>query len=161
MWSVSSASTTNQSIRDKVEATDDPVAGTGTYWAKGRINSCKAVGSTCDRDATPPTVGSVSPVEGATGVPTSTNISATFSEAMDPATLTTSTVALLEMGTATPVAATVSYDGTSRAVILDPSVNLAKRTKYTATVKGGVGGAKDLAGNPLATDKVWSFTTGR
>lgn len=158
VWSVSPASTTNQSIRDKVEATADPVAGTGTYWAKGRINSCKAVGSTCDRDATPPTVSSVSPVEGATGVSTSTNISATFSEAMDPATLTSSTVTLLEA--VTPVAATVSYDGTSHTVTLDPS-NLAKRTKYTATVKGGVGGAKDLAGNPLATDKVWSFTTGR
>jgi fibronectin type 3 domain-containing protein len=30
---------------------------------------------------------------------------------------------------------------------------------YTATVKGGTGGAKDLAGNPLTSDKTWSFST--
>lgn len=32
-------------------------------------------------------------------------------------------------------------------------------TTYTATLKGGTDGVKDVAGNPLATDKVWSFTT--
>ena len=31
---------------------------------------------------------------------------------------------------------------------------------YTATVKGGASGAKDIAGDPLAADSSWSFTTG-
>ena len=33
---------------------------------------------------------------------------------------------------------------------LDPTANLATSTLYTATIKGGAAGAKDLAGNPLA-----------
>jgi hypothetical protein len=37
---------------------------------------------------------------------------------------------------------------------------LAASTTYTATVKGGTNGAKDLAGNALAANVSWSFTTG-
>ncbi len=88
----------------------------------------------------------------------STTVTATFSEAMDPATLTNSTVTL-KAGTTT-VTATVSYDEASKKVTLKPSESLSYFTKYTATVKGGTGGIKDKAGNPLGTDKVWSFTTG-
>ena len=42
---------------------------------------------------------------------------------------------------------------------LDPTADLAASTTYTATVKGGAAGVKDSAGNPLAADKTWSFTT--
>ncbi len=114
-------------------------------------------------DTTPPTVTDVTPTDGATNVARSTNTTATFSEKMDSSTLTTSTFTLLKDGTTTPVDATVSYDSATKKVTLDPSVNLETDTQYTATVKGGAAGctscAKDRAGNPLATDKVWSFTT--
>jgi thermitase len=42
VWSsgVSSAS----SVRSKIESTTDSLSGTRTYWSKGRINACKAVG---------------------------------------------------------------------------------------------------------------------
>ena len=33
-------------IRGAIESTADPISGTGTSWAKGRINACKAVGGT-------------------------------------------------------------------------------------------------------------------
>jgi glucose/arabinose dehydrogenase/endonuclease YncB( thermonuclease family) len=108
-------------------------------------------------DTTPPTVSTVAPAEGATGVTVTANVTATLSEPMDPATLTTSTVTLAQGATTVPAA--VSYDGPSRTVTLDPSASLAAGTAYTATVKGGANGAKDVAGNPLAADKVWSFTT--
>ena len=36
---------------------------------------------------------------------------------------------------------------------------LSLSTDYSATVKGGVDGVKDLAGNPLASDVTWTFTT--
>jgi hypothetical protein len=43
-------------------------------------------------------------------------------------------------------------------VTLNPNVNLARGTAYNTTVTTG---AKDLVGNPLAQNKVWSFTTAR
>jgi hypothetical protein len=42
---------------------------------------------------------------------------------------------------------------------LNPNVALQAGKTYTARVKGGSAGVKDVAGNPLVTDKVWSFTT--
>ena len=47
----------------------------------------------------------------------------------------------------------------SQVATLDPSASLEASTSYTATVKGGTGGAKDVAGNALAADVSWSFTT--
>jgi hypothetical protein len=51
----------------------------------------------------------------------------------------------------------VSY--ASQVATLDPTAILTANTTYTATVKGGAAGAKDLAGNALAADVSWSFTT--
>ena len=42
---------------------------------------------------------------------------------------------------------------------LTPTTPLANLTIYTATVKSGASGVKDAAGNPLASDVVWTFTT--
>lgn len=38
---------TNTSARANVESTADPIFGTGTYWAYGRVNACRAVGRNC------------------------------------------------------------------------------------------------------------------
>jgi hypothetical protein len=84
------------------------------------------------------------------------NVTAVFSEAMDPATITGTNVTLKQG--AVQIAAAVTYVAATRTVTIDPSANLSARTVYTATIKGP-GGAKDLAGNALATDKVWTFTT--
>jgi hypothetical protein len=114
-------------------------------------------------DTTAPTVGSVSPQDGATGVALWANVEATFSEAMDPATLTTGTFTLARQDLlgllSTPVSATVTYDAASKKATLNPDANLQVGATYTAIVKGGSSGAKDAAGNPLAADKIWSFTT--
>jgi hypothetical protein len=93
------------------------------------------------------------PADGATGVLTNTKISATFSEAMDPLTITTATFTLDEGGT--PVSGTVAYSGVT--AVFTPATNLAASTTYTATITTG---AMDLAGNALATDYVWDFSTG-
>jgi len=37
---------------------------------------------------------------------------------------------------------------------------LLPNTGYTATIKGGVGGVADLAGNPMVSDYEWNWTTG-
>jgi thermitase len=46
VWS-SPAGTANTSVRTKVESTADRIDGTGTYWARGRVNACKAVADNC------------------------------------------------------------------------------------------------------------------
>ena len=101
----------------------------------------------CGADTTAPTVTATSPVANATGVAVSTNVTATFSEAMNAATLTTTTVTLVPQGSTTPVAATVTYAAATNTVTLNPTSNLATNTVYTATIKGGTAGAKDVAGN--------------
>jgi hypothetical protein len=111
---------------------------------------------TCDGggDTTPPTVIATTPAAGATGVPGSTTVTATFSEAMDPATLTTTTFRL--RNGATDIAGTVALDAPTNTARLTPTAPLAADVTYTATVTTG---AADTAGNHLAADFTWSFTT--
>jgi Ca2+-binding RTX toxin-like protein len=109
-------------------------------------------------DTTSPTVSTVVPADGATEVALDANAEASFSEAIDPATITNTTFTLTKAD-GTLVTATVGYDPTTKKATLNPGVDLESMVGYTATLKGGSGGVKDLAGNPLATDKVWSFTT--
>jgi hypothetical protein len=99
----------------------------------------------------PPTVVSVSPAGGAAGVCPNTVIAATFSEAMDPATINNTTFTVLP-----GVTGTVTLDGTGRIATFIPSGNLAVGTTYMATITTGV---QDLFGNALASDFGWSFTT--
>ncbi len=110
-------------------------------------------GSPAPADTTRPTVSSTIPANVATGVAINRNITATFSEAMDAATITTATFTLTQG--ATPVPGAVTYAGT--VAVFNPTSNLAASTAYTATITTG---AKDLAGNALAVNKTWSFTTG-
>ncbi|MDP9695396.1 UNVERIFIED_ORG: thermitase [Arthrobacter globiformis] len=49
VWSTP-AGTANTSVRATVESTADAaVTGTGSYWAHGRVNACKAVAGVCDQ----------------------------------------------------------------------------------------------------------------
>jgi hypothetical protein len=108
-------------------------------------------------DKTAPTVTGTSPAAGMPGVAVSANVSGSFSEAMDASTVTSATFTLKAGTTAVPTA--VTYNSTAKAATLDPDADLAAGTTYTATIRGGTGGVKDVAGNALATDKTWTFTT--
>ncbi|HEX7221970.1 MAG TPA: DNRLRE domain-containing protein, partial [Candidatus Limnocylindrales bacterium] len=76
---------------------------------------------------------------------------ATFSEAMAPGSLTTTTFSLSPAATAT-----VTYDPATRTATLNPNADLAPATLYTATITTA---ATDVAGNGLAVARTWSFTT--
>ena len=102
-----------------------------------------------------PTVISVAPPNGATGICLNTLVTATFSEAMKSSTINTTTFKLTGPGS-TPVAGTVTYDASSDAATFTPNSALTVSTTYTATITTG---AQDLGGNALASDKVWAFTT--
>jgi hypothetical protein len=105
--------------------------------------------------AGPPTVISSAPPNGTNGVCPNTIAVATFSEAMNPATINTTTFTVTGPAMAS-VMGQVVYDAADYIAKFTPSSNLALNTTYTATVTTG---AQDLLGNPLATDFIWSFTT--
>lgn len=103
-------------------------------------------------DATPPVVASTIPLNGAIQVATNTAVSAVFSEAINPTSLSTTSF-LLKKG-ATAVAGAVTYAGNT--ATFTPAVSLDFSTVYTATLTSAV---TDLSGNILLLPKVWSFTT--
>ena len=107
-------------------------------------------------DGTAPTVISSVPLDLAEGVAVNSSVSAVFSESMDPLTISSATFSL-KRGT-TSVSGNVTYSGVT--AVFKPATVLANNTVYTATIASGLNGAKDLKGNALALDKVWSFTTG-
>jgi hypothetical protein len=104
---------------------------------------------------TPPTVLSVTPPNGAAGACPATTVTATFSEAMNPASINTATFTMTGPNNAT-VSGVVSYDSTSDTATFAPSASLAVNTLYTATITTG---AMDAFGNALASNYVWTFTT--
>ena len=111
-------------------------------------------------DTTPPTVVIVSPVTGGTGICLTKIVSASFSEAMDAATINATSFLVTDGGVA--VAGSVSYDAALQLASFVPTsaAGFAPSRTFTATILSGAGGVKDLAGNPLAANRVWTFTTG-
>lgn len=116
--------------------------------------------TTAPVDTSPPTVSSVSPTHASTGVSTSTSVRATFSEQVQSSSVGGSTFELRDAAS-NLVPATVSYDPATLTATLSPTALLAANATYTATVRGGGTGAAvvDLAGNRLAANVSWSFTT--
>ncbi len=113
------------------------------YWVD-------VVFSQSSTDQTKPTVTARQPGTGASDVDVTTEVSATFSEAV-----TASTVQLgLKTGGGTSVAGSTSYDSATRKATFTPSAALSASATYTAAVSG----ATDPAGNTM--DPVsWSFST--
>jgi hypothetical protein len=105
-------------------------------------------------DTTAPTVSSTAPVNNATAVPVSSSVTATFSEAMKASTITTANFQLRQGTTSVP--GTVTLNGAGTTATFKPNSALAGSTAYTATVTTGV---QDAAGNPMAANRTWSFTT--
>lgn len=130
-------------------------AGTNFNRVNGRVRAGFVQFSSV-ADVTAPSVESVSPAAAAQDVRLTSSVEATFSEVMDPTTINESTFTLSREGDSTPIAATVSYDAASNNTTLVPGSYLEANQVYTARITTG---AKDAAGNALANEKVWSFTT--
>jgi len=106
------------------------------------------------QDGTAPTVLFHFPASNAGAVAINTAIAATFSETIDPTTINPQTFILKKDGV-TQAAGIVTYFGTS--AVFKPDANLSANASYSATVTTGV---KDMAGNALAANVSWNFTTG-
>ena len=119
--------------------------------------------SGCKKDTFVATVGvcplvvSTDPANLATGVPLNKIITATFNEPMNPVTITPTSFTLQgpAKGTASEISGTLTYNALDTTMRFTPTNKLTAGT-YTATVKSSV---KDLAGNSLQADYVWTFST--
>jgi concanavalin A-like lectin/glucanase superfamily protein/Big-like domain-containing protein/putative Ig domain-containing protein len=107
---------------------------------------------------TPPMVVAVTPPSNGTNVSSDSIVTATFYEPLDPSSVGAPTFELRTASTSALVAAVVSYDATAKTAILRPAAPLAAGGSFTATIKGGLAGVRDLGGDTLAADSMWSFT---
>ena len=101
--------------------------------------------------ATAPAVTSTVPAAGALEVARTTAVSATFAQAVDPASLS---MTLKATAAGTAVAGTTTWDMTTRTATFTPSATLVDSLGYTASVN-----ASSVAGTPMAAARTWSFTT--
>src|SRR6202043_1738059 len=115
-----------------------------------------AAAATATAPTTPPTVTNETPPNASTLIcPNTAVITATFSKAMNPATLNTTTFTLAGPG-GTSVSGAVSYVVATDVATFSPAGPLSASTAYTATITTG---AQDTFGNALAANFVWTFTT--
>lgn len=101
-----------------------------------------------------PMVISTNPADLETQVPLNQIVTATFNTPMDPATVIPESF-ILEASP--PLAGALSYDGNNATISFEPRSSLRVNTTYTATIKSTV---KDLLGQALQEDYVWTFSTG-
>jgi hypothetical protein len=105
---------------------------------------------------TPPSVTSISPADGASGVSIGAVVTATFSEPMTASTITSTNLELRNASNNVLVPSTIAYDSATRTAFIAPTARLSGSTAYTATVKTGV---TDFLGHPLLNAVTWSFST--
>ena len=108
-----------------------------------------------------PLVVSTNPTNLAVGVPLDKTIKITFNEAMDPSSITPAALTLVDpSGIGARVAGvtgTLTYDASTFTMTYTPFAKLKINTTYTGTVGTIV---KDIHGNALQVNYVWTFTTG-
>jgi len=132
------------------------IVGTGV---KDKIGNALVSGSSWNfttssaPDTTPPTIASTSPSGSSNNILISSDITITFSEAMDPSTIDTTNVTLQDSN-GNSVGGVVSYN--NKIATFDPANDLNYSTTYTVTIGTGV---RDTASNNLSAISSWSFTT--
>ncbi len=110
-------------------------------------------GSGVEPDTTAPTVSVTEPVNDATDVTVNTNIIATFSEAINQATITATSFTVNDGSQ--NISGTVTYSGLN--ATFNPDSDLMENHTYTATLTTAV---TDTSGNALEDTCSWTFTTG-
>ncbi|MCC7335950.1 MAG: DUF4082 domain-containing protein [Pirellulaceae bacterium] len=138
-----------------------PASGNGLYRYGASsgfpVNSFKATNYWIDvdftttlDDVTPPTVVTKNPASGAVDVSLSTDVMATFSESVQPSTISF----VLRDPNNNLVPSSLNYDAQSLTATLTLDATLDEATTYTATISA----TRDIAGNTMQNTS-WSFTT--
>jgi hypothetical protein len=107
------------------------------------------------QDVTAPTMASTDPANGSPGVVINKKLTVTFNEMMDSSSINASTFKVTGPGGVAVSGTVTSFSGLT--AVFSPSGYLAANSVYTVTLTNG---ARDLAGNALAANYSWSFTTG-
>lgn len=123
------------------------------YLLLGFIGSCKK-DNFIETKGLCPVVISTSPLNLATSVPLSQIITATFNEKMNPATVNQNTFSIRNNAV---LAGTLTYDNLNNKLSFAPSSPLSINTTYTCKITTAV---KDINGNALQADYIWTFSTG-
>ncbi len=112
-------------------------------------------------DQTPPDLSTLAPIPGATGVPASTNLVATFNEAV---ALGTGTISVQDLDTPANTVTIALPDGrvsvSGSVLTINLASNLSPTTDYAVRI--GQGAIADLSGNPfvgIPDDTTWNFVT--
>ena len=100
-------------------------------------------------------VSAVDPADGSTEIDPAAAVKATFSAAVDTATVTADAFTL-KTAAGSAVDAGVTYDEDTKTATLTPKSALAAATKYQVTVTVDV---TDAGGKALTAAKAWTFTT--
>jgi hypothetical protein len=106
--------------------------------------------TTAGADVILPQVLSNFPVCGSVGAALDRPISVTFTEPMDPLTITAAGNITLTGPGGAAVAGTVTFNAVNNTATFTPAANLAPNTAFSLNVAVGASGVTDLAGNPLA-----------
>ena len=147
-------------------------AGDPAFPSASMLAGTKIVFGVPGASSTDPTVGSASPGDSATNVPTSTNsannivtgtvVTATFSQPMDPATINSSLAGslltfTLKESTGNNVPGTVAMNAANTVATFTPTASaLSPDTRYIATVTTA---AKSAGGTAMGMPIAWDFAT--
>lgn len=105
-----------------------------------------------------PEVVTTSPLNSAINVKLNACVIATFNTDVIPGSLTGSAFYLKDAANQ-EVLGSIQYDSSTLTAYFCPQSNLINGVQYTSTIKGGASGIKDTKSDPMAVDKIWSFTT--
>jgi hypothetical protein len=118
---------------------------------------------TTSPDTTAPRVESIVPADNSVGVPTTSPVSVTFTEAIDPATITASSFRALVAGA--PVTGTFAFLDGNRVVRFTPAAQWPFEAVVITELSSGIRDASgnalaDATGQPLAAPLTFTFLTG-
>lgn len=105
-------------------------------------------------DTTAPTV-TVTPTDAATDQVATVNVVWTFSEAIDPNTITSSNFFVVKVSDGTQVAGALTYNASRTVVTFDPTASLTAGAAYIAFATTNI---QDDAGNKLAATSITNFS---
>jgi len=109
-------------------------------------------------DQNPPQIVQTSPINGASNVPVTASVVVTFSIAIDPSSVNTTSFTVVDLTSGLPVAGTIQLDASNITATFVPSQSLPLNHSFSVTLTMDI---RDLAaGNHLPGNANFGFTTG-